>query len=102
MVERDRADDVIQLLDHLFDEVRVHAVLTHGGVEVLQMLEHGLHRDGLLLREAAAPLPLAHQLGPQKGPGGLRVQDACDCTRRREMLNLCFLNPVVQFVSPYR
>lgn len=81
MVERDRADDVIQLLDHLFDEVRVHAVPTHGRVEVFQMLEHGLHRDGLLLREAAAPLPLANQLGPQNGLGGLRVQHACDYTR---------------------
>lgn len=80
MVERDRADDVIQLLEHLFDEVRVHAVPTHGGVEVLQMLEHHLHRDGLLLRGTAAPLPLAHQLGPQNGLAGLRVQYACNYT----------------------
>lgn len=85
MVERDRADDVIQLPDHLFDEAVVHAVLIHGAVEVVQVLEEGLHGDGLLLREAAAPLPLPRRHRPQNGLGGLRVQYACGCTRQREL-----------------
>lgn len=76
VVERDGADDVIQLSDRLFDEVVVHAVLLHGGVEVVQVLQEDLHRDGLLLQEADAALP------PARGLGGLGVQYACDYTCR--------------------
>lgn len=80
VVEGDGADDIIQLSDHLFDEVVVHAVPIQGGVEVVQVLQEDLHRDGLLLQEADATLPPARRLGLQHGLGGLGVQYAPDYT----------------------
>lgn len=58
VVECFGTDDVILLFDHLSDEVRVHTLLAHCGVEVVQMLKEDVHCSSALLWQNA-PLPQA-------------------------------------------
>lgn len=64
VVECDRTDDVKLLLDHLFNEVWVHPMLTHGGVEEAKTLQEDLHCNSPLFWETGAPLPQACWFGP--------------------------------------
>lgn len=77
VVEGDSTDGVELLLDHLLDEVWVHAVLDHGGMEKAELLEDGLQRIDLLLREAGGSFPQACWFGPQHPLDGLMFQHAC-------------------------
>lgn len=81
VVECDRTDDVKLLLDKLFNEVQVHPVLTHGGVEDAKSLQQDFHCN-ILLRETAASLPQACRFGPQHPLHCLVLQHARHYTKK--------------------
>ncbi len=76
VVECDRTDDVKLLPDHLFNEVWVHPMLTHGCVEEAKTLQEGFHCNGPLLWETGASLPQARRFGPQNTLDCLVLQHA--------------------------
>ncbi len=65
VVECDGRNDVKQLLDHLLNDIRVHTMLTHGGVEVGEALQQDFHCDGAILWQTGASFPQACRFGPQ-------------------------------------
>ena len=75
VVERDCTDDVKLLPDQLFDEVRVHPVLSHGGVVEVETLQQDLHCNSLIW-ETGASLPQARRFGPQNALDRLVLQHA--------------------------
>lgn len=85
VIECDRTDDIILLPDHLFNKVYVHAMLTHGVVEMVKMLKQDIHCSGPL-RETAAFLPQGCLYGPQNPLSSLRLQHACDYTQNRNSI----------------
>lgn len=85
VIECDCADDIILLPDHLFNKVYVHAMLTHGGVEMVKMLQQDIHCSGPL-GETAAFLPQGCLYGPQNPLSGLRLQHARDYTQDRDSI----------------
>lgn len=80
VVQRDSGDDVKLLFDHLFDEVWVHPMLTHGGVEKAKTLQEDFHCNSLLLRETGASFPQASWFRAQNALDCFMLQHACNYT----------------------
>lgn len=80
MVERLGTDYVILLFDHLPDDVWVHTLLAHCGVEMVQMLKEDFHCNSALLWQNAS-LPQACLYGAQDALAGLRLQHAGNYTQ---------------------
>lgn len=79
VVEGDGAHDVELLLDHLLDELRVGAVLAHGGVEGVELPQDGVQRVGALVGDAGRALAEAGGLHPRHALDGLVLQHARNC-----------------------
>lgn len=56
VVERDSADDVKLLFDHLLNELRISPVLAHDGVEGVELAYDGVQRVRALISNARRSL----------------------------------------------
>ncbi len=79
VVEGDGPNDVELLLHHLLDELRVGAVLAHGGVEGAELPQDGVQGVGALISDAGRPLTETCGLHPGHALDGLVFQHARDC-----------------------
>lgn len=85
VVEGRRADQEEQLLDGLFDEGLLHAMLAHGGVEDTELLDDG--GDGVrlgVLVDAVGTLPEARRLHAGNPLQTLVLQHTGNCRTRRQ------------------
>lgn len=79
VVERYSPDDVEHLLDHLFDQLWVHAMLAHHRVEGVQLPDDGVQGVGALVSNAGRSLPQPCGLHPWHTLDGLVLQHSWNC-----------------------
>lgn len=78
-VEGHRPDQVEQLLHHLPHELGVQAILTHGGVEVAQLLQDGCHGVGVCVIDTGGALPETGGLQTGNALQALILQHSWHC-----------------------
>ncbi len=83
VVEGDGTDDVELLLDHLFDELRVGSVLTHDGVEGVELPDDGVQCVRPLISDTGRPLTETRGLHPGHALDGFMLQHARDCREQQ-------------------
>lgn len=84
VVESDGADDVELLLDHLFDELGVGSVLTHDGVEGIELADDGVQRVRPFISNTGCPLTETRGLHPRHALDGFMFQHARDCREQQQ------------------
>lgn len=84
VVESNGSDDVELLLDHLFDELRVGPVLTHDGVEGIELADDGVQRVRALVCDTRCPLTETRGLHPGNALDGFMFQHARDWREQQQ------------------
>lgn len=79
VVQGDGPDDVEHLLDHLLDQFRVHAMLTHDRVERVELPKDGVQCVGALICNAGGSLSQPCGLHPRHTLDGFVLQHARHC-----------------------
>lgn len=75
------SDDVEHLLDNLFDQLWIHSMLTHHGMERVQLSNNGVQSVGSFISNAGCSLPQPCRFHPWDTLDSLMLQHSRNCVR---------------------